>query len=351
MSSEKKVLLEKRFNEYGYGPYDYLFGRFPEEAVSTDGKGGYSVDENMLEEGDFVAFRTSMYSSGMLDGDGEPKIIAHRLPIGEEIPQSWEYVGGQLAWRQNGYGEKTSWKIIRTSDGAKMSFEEAAEELGLITMFHPYGQIWLEENGHPVASSTTPYFSVAKDRVVELEALRGDRGFFHKKGLAILQTEDRDTYYHAGTFYQCSRKVKIRGFSLDNLRPDGWYPVAVKEHFVVWGTGVHLFPKHLEWNLGTEGPREDELGTLLFDSSCKRMEKVREFFRTAVGVRVSRPMDEYIRWANHEDPRGGEWRTSHQYPQTWEPHFSGKLLEEFQGVECRWQQPESGPAHYYGVVR
>ncbi len=358
-----------------YGRYSVLFGIFPDSAVIVKGEKPGAVhtrqtgnrlnyhhdrwekeffyDESLLRPGDFIAIEQKYHGLVYNSNGGDIKILAHRLPIGADIPESWEPVGGQRSSYSNGYGGTTSWSFIRTSDGSPVAFDEAVKELGLTEMRHPYGKIWL--NGDkPVAITEKPTWSSGRDSSFYNEAIFGSRRFFAANGLAVLEYDDKNTYYGAGDFYSCSQEVICRGLEITNLREEGWYPVEVRDHFVVWGTGLHLYPKHLEWQIGLDpahGTADDKRGTRIFDSSRNRLNRVREFFREAVGLAVGDPEAEYIRWANGTDPRGGRWRNSHHYPPCWTPHFSGWHISRFGKVECRWKQPKCGTARFYGVVR
>lgn len=359
-----------------YGGYDVLFGIFPDSAVMVNGekpgavhtsqtgnrlnyhhdsfKREYWYDESQLRSGDFVAIEHKYSGLVYNSRGGDIAILAHRLPIGADIPKSWEPVGGKKSSHSNGYGEATSWSFVRTSDGSQVAFEDAVKELGLVEMAHPYGKIWLDGD-KPVAITEAPAWSSGRDNHnFSNEVIRGSREFFAAKGLAILEFNDKDTYYGAGDYYSCSQKVVRRGIDIVNLREDSWYPIEVKEHFVLWGTGLYLYPKHLEWQTGLDpahGTVEDKRGTRIFDSSRNRLDRVREFFREAVGVAVGDPKAEYIRWANDSDPRGGKWRHSHHYPASWTPQFSGWHISRFGEVECRWKQRKSGTARFYGLAR
>lgn len=358
-----------------YGGYDVLFGIFPDGAVVVGGeKPGavhtrqtgnrlnyhrdsyelwYSVDESRLGPGDFIAIEHRHNGLVYNSSGGDIKILAHRLPIGD-IPDSWEPVGGSESSYSNGYSEATSWSFIRTSDGSQITFEEAVKELGLIEMRHPFGKLWLAGD-KPVAITEMPTWSSGREnRGFKNSVISGSRKFFTAKGLAVLEHNHKNTYYGAGDYYSCSQEVVLRGIDIANLREDGWYPIKVKEYFVLWGTGLYLYPKHLTWQIGLDpahGTTEDKRGTRIFDSSRNRLDRVREFFREAVGVAVGDPEAEYIRWANNSDPRGGKWRHKYHYPASWIPHFSGWPISRFGEVECRWKQPKSGTARFYGLAR
>jgi len=354
-----------------YGGYDVLFGIFPDNAVVINGEKPGAVqtgnrlnyhkdewekeycfdDESQLRPGDFIAIEHAYDDNSH---GGEIKILVHRLPIGADIPESWEPVGGNMSNYSNGYGEFTSWSFIRTSDGAEVFFEDAVKELNLVEMRHPYGKLWLDGD-KPVSVTEMPIWSSGRgNNYFNNNVIRGSREFFAAKGLAVLEYKDKNNFYRAGRYYFCSQEVVCRGLEITNLREDGWYPIEVRGHFVIWGTGLHLYPKHLEWQTGLDpvyGTAEDKRGTRIFDSSRNRLDKVREFFREAVGVAVSDPKAEYIRWANDSDPRGGKWRNSHHYPASWTPQFSGWHISRFGEIECRWKQPKSGIARFYGLVR
>ena len=359
-----------------FGAYTELFGIFPDGAVvvGAEKEGAihtaqyghtlnqhhdkaewsYSYDASALRPGDFIAVEQQYDGLVNNSSGGHIKILAHRLPIGADIPTAWEAVGGKKESTANGYGEITTWLFVKTRDGSQLPFGEVAKGLGLKEIVHPFGKLWLSGDS-PVAITDQPVWSNGRsDRSDTNEIIRGDRNFFAAKGFAVLEFNDKNTYYGAGDYYTCTVEVVRRDLPSTNLREEGWYPVEVKDEMVVWGTGLVVYPKHLEWQIGLDkasGSTEDPHGTRIFDSSSDRLERVREFFKEALGVPIIDPRAEYLRWANASDPRGGKWRNHHHYPEAWTPHFGGWDLSRFSGVECRWKLPKIGAARFYGLVR
>jgi hypothetical protein len=243
------------------------------------------------------------------------------------------------------------WSFLRRVDGTEVLFETAIEELVRVVATISHRRLWADGD-RPVAMDVIrgePWSSVNDQRVV------GDLGYFASHGLAVVSHTVRyGQYIGPPEYFSCSEEVRLRRLPLTNLHKDGWYPTKVEDHFVVWGTGLRLYPKNLEWNLGlapARGTAEDGRGTRLYDSSPNRLERVRQFFLEAVSLQVSDPWAEYVRWANSYDPRGGQWRNGYQYPQPWEPHFPSWALSRFGEVECCWKRPRRGAAHYYGLLQ
>lgn len=270
------------------------------------------------------------------------------------ISPTWGEVGGSRKHSAHDgiWEDVVFWSFLRRFDGTEVSFEAAVKELGLqVVATISRRRLW-SDSDRPVAMDVIrgeSWPSVNDQRVV------GDLGYFANHELAVASHTVRyGQYIGPPEYFSCSEEVRLRHLPLANLR-DGWYPAKVEDHFVVWGTGLRLCPKNLEWNLGLDparGTANDGRGTRLYDSSPNRLERVRQFFHEAVGLAVSNPWVEYVRWANSYDPRGGRWRNHHQYPQPWEPHFPGWALSRFGGgVECCWKRPLAGAAHYYGLLQ
>lgn len=309
----------------------------------------YCVHEEYLRPGDFIAIEHKRNGQIYNSSGGDIEILSHRLPIGAEVPKGWGIVGGVNTEYMNSYVGKTTWVFLRVKNGGKVDFEEACKELGLQTTPHPYGNIWTKDLV-PVAVNGMPKWSGGGESSgYDFGEIFGDLKFFAKHGFVVLQNID------GGDDISCSQEICLHNLKINNLHEEGWFPVEISKYFVLWGTGLCLYPKHLAWQFGLDPAagksREDGRGTRIFDSSPKRLEKVQEFFLEAVGVRTIHPKEEYIRWANHHDPKCGSWQNSYQYPDSWSPHFKGWGLKKINPTECRWKQPAQNKAFYYGLVK
>lgn len=361
-----------------YGGYTVLFGVYPEGAVlvSEESLGAihtsqsghrlnyhsdiwqkdFRINVDILRPGDFVAIEKRYDGQVYNSSGGEIEILAHLLPVADKMPEGWLPVGGSRYSYRNDYGSKTEFSLLRIKGGATVSWETAVKEMSLSEIIHPYGKIWMS-GSVPVAINEMPTWSSGRDSSFDQSTIMGNREFLHSQGFAILEFEDRDTYYGAGKFYSCTHEI-VRKQDNNNLAFDGYYPVQVTSNMVIWGTGLHLYPKHLMWQVGLNPPHgapEEDIGkgTRIFDSSPERLQRLEEFFFKSVGkIGVRDPKAEYIRFANYQDPRKGRWGNSHHYPkESWKPHFEGWGIDRFGTVECRWKQPKKGAARFYGIVR
>jgi hypothetical protein len=371
-------------NGGNYGGYTILFGVYPEGAVSvsceeslgaihTSQSGNrlnyhsdiwhrdFIINVDILRQGDFVAIEKRYDGQVYNSSGGEIEILAHLLPVADKMPEGWLPVGGSRYSYRNDYGSKTEFSLLRIKGGATVSWEMAVKEMSLSEIIHPYGKIWMS-GSVPVAINSMPIWSSGRDNSFDQSTIMGNREFFHSQGFSILEFEDRDTYYGAGKFFSCTHEIILRGQDKGRLASVGYYPVEVTKNMVVWGTGLHLYPKHLKWQVGMHPtcgtPEEDYMGavgkgTRVFDSSPERLQRLEEFFFESIGrAGVRDPKAEYIRFANYQDPRGGKWGNSHHYPkESWKPHFEGWGLDRFVTVECRWKQPKEGAARFYGIIR
>lgn len=317
----------------------------------------YRIEESLLRPGDFIASKDSYDGQQSVSG-GEIKILAHRLPIGE-IPKDWNRINGYSSWEFHGYYNSKGSFFRRMSNGNKISLEEVIKELGLQEMVHPFGKLWVSPDGEAVAINAMPIYGFDRCSDSTENSVIGDASYFHKHGFAIVEYENEDGRYT----YSCSYQIIQKDRDLSNLRSSGYYPVQVTKDMVVWATGLLLYPKNLEWNLGlhpsngTSGSimvpdSEEGKGTRIFDSSPQRLKRLREFFKS-IGLNYAKdPLEEYKKLADHKDPRKGKWHNSHQYPDPWKPEFPGWNIEQFgDTIECRWKQPIKGAARFYGIIR
>ncbi|WP_156811040.1 hypothetical protein [Methanomethylovorans hollandica] len=61
----------------------------------------------------------------------------------------------------------------------------------------------------PVAINDMPTWSSGRDSSFDQSTIMGNREFFHSQGFAILEFENRDTYYGAGKFFSVSILVIV----------------------------------------------------------------------------------------------------------------------------------------------
>lgn len=349
-----------------FGSSTYLFGIFPDDAVkinATEDEGAihldqpnwhqdkwekkYCVDREKLRPGDFVAIEHTNNGQVYNSSGGSIDILAHRLPIGADMPDKWRQVGGEIMDYMNNTTDITKWYFVRLSNGEKESFDSVCKELDLTDMPHPYGRIWLKDS-IPVAINSMPKWSMGAEYCGHRhEEILGDISFFSKHDFAVIQISGRDIC--------CSQEICLKNQPLENLQQEGWLPVEVADHFVVWATGLCLYPKHLKWQFGldpTAGKKNDQdpRGTRIFDYRKNRLEKVRRFFLESLGLNTVNPKKTYIRLANQTDPRRGRWYNSYQYPESWEPDFMGWNISQIQPNECRWKQPTRNNPFFYGIV-
>lgn len=383
--SIRKVRIEENMGGHDgsasgghYGSFKTLFGIFPDEAVEIGGENsdaihtweptglhyhrdkwskGYMFHSELLRLGDFIAIRNSSDDQRSISG-GEIRIIAHRLPVGE-IPSHWKRVSGYSSMDFHGYYSCKGSFFRRASDGEQVSWIDTVQELGLAEIPHPFGKLWVSPEGVGVAVNSMPiYFSDLHNDTTQT-SIFGDVEFFHNHGFVVVDYEQKDDRIIS---WSSSQEIILRKKDKSSLERDGYYPVQVTPNMVVWGTGLHLYPKHLEWQVGLNPacgtPEEEYLGavgrgTRVFDSSPERLQRLEEFFFESIGkIGVRDPKAEYIRFANYQDPRKGRWGNSHHYPkESWKPHFEGWGIDRFGTVECRWKQPKRGAARYYGIVR
>lgn len=360
-----------------FGWTTVLFGVFPDEAVIVGPENPsavhdweptglhyhkdewtkpYRIEESLLRPGDFVALRDSYDGQQSVSG-GEIKILAHRLPVGE-IPEGWDRISGYSSWEFHGYYNSNGSFPRRMSDGSRISWEEVIKELGLQEMAHPFGKLWVSPEGEAVAINAMSIFRFDRCSDSTDNSIIGDVAYFYRRGFAIVKYDNEDGRY----VYSCSHQIILKDQYISNLRFSGYYPVQVTKDMVIWATGLLLYPKNLEWNLGSHPSRgtagsimvpdaEEGKGTRIFDSSPQRLGRLKEFFKS-IGISYAKdPLEEYKKLADRQDPRKGHWRNSHQYPDPWKPEFPGWNIEQFGTIECRWKQPLKGAARFYGIIR
>lgn len=191
-----------------YGSYSELFGLWGDEAIQVNNEKpnavhksqtgnrlnwhediwekGYSINESKLRPNDFIAIehrnRGLVYNSS----GGNIEVVKHRLPIGDNIPDSWQVVGGYINRNEHDYDMSKDWKFIRSRDNTVITFESAARELGLLKITHPYGNLWIDGD-RPVAINAMPRWSSGRDNYsFDNKQILGDREYFNDKGFYVI---------------------------------------------------------------------------------------------------------------------------------------------------------------------
>lgn len=277
------------------------------------------------------------------------------IPAGS-IPKGWVPVSGIAIDTCLGLGGyKTTYILLDSVVGKKIEWEVAKEELGLSNS----QDYWVDENGIEVAinfSSSYKFprkavsFSPSLKRGInKAEVIFGDPGFFEAKGFAVLEHRHSDNYSGETEFYSCSKEIIVGDLPLFNLRFEGWYPVKVDSQVVVWATGLNLFKKGDEWIIGkcpwngkdyslSENDPEEGKGARVYDSSPKRLSRLKRFFLENLGMEYDDLRGIYVRLAEESGLK------------KWIPDFEGWGISDFPGLECRWKQPKEGKEGFYGVI-
>jgi len=271
----------------------------------------------------------------------EPKAVVTNLE--SQIPQAWSPIGGSRTVSVNGNVEDHTWYFLRMNKRQMPTFQDVAQELKLEEIVIATGLCWINGNGNiPVA--------YRNGETNHLQSLTyGDGEFFASHGLAILEQKYIWGKNLQVVSYDCSHDVVQTGIPIDHMNQNGWYPVEYNNHVVIWATGLYLYPKSLEWQIGMDKKFPGK-GTRIYDFSRERVQLVRDFFRESVGYEAIEPAKEYFHLADRNDPRCGKWTCRSQYPGRWKPNFPGWEISRFGKIECRWKQPKEGPPRFYGMV-
>lgn len=325
-----------------------LFGVFPDGVVNvTDDMGktismmqyngvkflhnmqdhDYTIDKAGLRPGDFVALKYRGQPSNT-------EVLASNQAA-EDIPNDWKCVSGQKL-HSNGHNTL----LICINNGEIMTFDQVVKMYKLQQKPHPKGMLWLNKNNRPVAVSYNTQFSRKNHNTITI----GDYHFFHRLGLAVRIEEKR----HNKSYYSCSHVIIVQA-DISNLHQDGWYPVAIKNGYIVWATGLYLYYKDWKWQLSVD-PNYGPIGTRIFDASKKRFKRVYNFFK-GVNYELANndPVKIYSCIADNSALQPCNPTNKYSQYANWTPTFSGCDITMFDNVRCYWKQPKNlGTPRYYG---